>query len=328
MARRRPSSRSMLGAVIVLTLLMLLSTGADSTTNGGHPLRAVVIAVSVIAAAIGAWLLLRREEARYAARLRRQELERALADERLAIARDLHDIVSHGLGLITMRVAVAREVNADNPAALAAALADVEAASRATTLEMRRMVHVLRGDEAPLAPLPSIERVSELVFGARQAGLRVTLSGEDVQAHSEGVSVAVYRIVQEALGNVARHVGPASVDVQLRQEDGTITVVVHDDGGHRQGTAWQGREPGRGLGREPGRQPGRELAGERDAEPHEAGAASRRAPLLEGPTSDGHGLRGLAERVEALGGELRAMQEQGGFTVWARIPDPLGIEMP
>ncbi|WP_125482435.1 ATP-binding protein [Actinobaculum sp. 313] len=218
----------------------------------------------------------------------------------------------------------------------------MEAASRATTLEMRRMVHVLRGDETPLAPLPGIERISELVSGARQAGLRVTFSGEGVHAHSDGVSVAVYRIVQEALGNVARHVGPASVDVRLRQEEGFITVTVHDDGGQRS-TAH--REAGESVGEEDVRR------GAVCEEHEECGAVSRdfrfaqrstRDEALRGghgarrddspwraegePLPGGHGLRGLAERVEALGGDFLTQREQSGLTVWARIPDPVAME--
>ena len=169
----------------------------------------------------------------------------AVAAERLTIARDLHDLVSHGLGLITVRAAVARSVDATSPDRLMAALGDIEQASRATTLELRRMLQVLRSSQSPpLSPAPGAPNWQESITAAERAGLTVEAAGTSVAVNSNGVALAVHRILQEGLANVTRHAGPTKVRIDLTRNGDTLCLTMADEGPV---PGWRAR-PGAGHG--------------------------------------------------------------------------------
>ncbi|WP_208646513.1 sensor histidine kinase [Micromonospora noduli] len=150
--------------------------------------------------------------------------------ERLRIARDLHDIVSHGLGLITVRAAATRHL--PKPAEVEAALTDIEEASRHATAELRRMLTVLREPSAASrrAPVDNLDDLPGIVHTASLAGLRPRLTIEPLGPVSQGVQVAVCKTVREALSNAARYAGPTDVGVRVYR-DGTSVVVTAADTG-------------------------------------------------------------------------------------------------
>ena len=234
-----------------------------TAVTGGHRLAAAVAAVAGFAifpwldyllrhrpapsaaglAGLAAWLLvvlgageavrIRRERAAAAARIAAAEARRRASEERLRMARELHDSLGHYLSLISVQSAVALNLNQQLPDQARAALAAVKQASKEALRELRSVLDILRqdGDPAPRSPAPGLARLGELVAQASAPGL-------DVRAHTEGiprplpfeVEVAGYRIVQEALTNVARHAGPATATVRLTYGQDELTVRVDDDG--------------------------------------------------------------------------------------------------
>jgi signal transduction histidine kinase len=212
--------------------------------------------------------------------LAEQETLRRVAEERLRIAREVHDVVGHGLATITLRAGVADRVAERDPAEVREALRAIRQVSRESLSELSALLGVLRADGAEggpeRSPAPDLQALPRLVEGLREAGLEVELDidqgGESVP---EVVGAAGYRIVQEALTNVARHAGPnAHARVRLARHDGVVEVEVRDDG----------------LGASAALRPGGGLTGMRE-----------RAVLLGG-------------RFEA------GAAPGGGFRVWASLP--------
>jgi signal transduction histidine kinase len=179
---------------------------------------------------------------------REQELQAALvaADERTRIARELHDIVSHSISVVTIQVqAVRRRLGPEN-AAEAADLAQVEATARQALSEMRRLFGVLRaeGEEAALEPQPGLSQLDALVDRARAGGLDVRLVVEgEPRPLPPGIDLAAYRIAQEGLTNALRHSGASEVTVGVRHEPDSLQVQVRDNGRGLQRT----KNPGHGL---------------------------------------------------------------------------------
>jgi signal transduction histidine kinase len=165
----------------------------------------------------------------------REELARlAVAAERLRIARELHDVVAHSMSVIAMHAGSGRLAASRDPAAARKALEVVEQSSRDALAEMRRLVTVLRDadDVGPvLAPAPGLRDVHRLVAEVAAAGVTVDVRTEgDLEAVPDGVSLAAYRIVQEALTNVVRHVGPGRARLSVTVGDGRVVLAVTDDG--------------------------------------------------------------------------------------------------
>ena len=178
---------------------------------------------------------------------REERARAAVADERARIARDLHDALGHMISTSVLQVAVVRRRLGPEQAAERDVLLAVERSGRQAVDELRRMLGMLRTDDgAPLAPLPSLTRVEELVESTRAAGVPVDVRVDgEPRAVPAGVDVAAYRIVQEALTNVLKHAGGASAGVRVRYEDDAVVVTVEDNG---KGAAPRGRsEPGHGL---------------------------------------------------------------------------------
>ncbi|WP_440581951.1 sensor histidine kinase [Streptomyces flavofungini] len=233
------------------------------------------------------------ERAERAERTREEEARRRVAEERLRVARDLHDLLAHSITLIGVQTSVAAHVLAADPdrldrAAVAKALDDVADTCRAARGELRATLEVLRSgtdDGAPEArgPLPGLDGLPDLAEAARTAGARVELTVGPREA-PPAVGAAAYRIVQEALTNAVRHAGPGlTVRVDVTTRDAALTVTVTDDGdGGRQEPA---HAPGFGLiGM---RERARTVGGTLDAGPRTEGGFMVRAVLPLAPAAPG-----------------------------------------
>ena len=234
----RPRPRSLAGLAAAEAGLALVQLAGPNPPDAS-----TWLANSLVVAA--AWLLgdlLRRwrERAeafeRLAAELQRarEELARsAVAEERLRIARELHDVVAHSMSVIAVQSGVGAHVLDTRPEEARRALAAIETVSRSALQELRRMLGVLRdpGAGGELAPAPGLDGLGALVDRLAEAGLtvRVRIEGERPEVPPLA-DLSAYRIVQEALTNVVRHAGPASADVVVRYAANEIDVEVTDDG--------------------------------------------------------------------------------------------------
>ncbi|MFD5317692.1 sensor histidine kinase [Streptomyces sp. NPDC127098] len=223
-------------------------------------------------------------ERQHAARIRQ-----AAIDERLVIARELHDIVAHSMSLIAVRAGVARMVMDSDPAQVAETLGIVETTTRQALHEMRLLVEVLRHEHAvdpALTPTPGLADTAALADQIRSAGVDLRL---DVRGTARPLPAAVdlsaYRIAQEALTNVVRHAGPtrATLRIEYRTED--VVIEVTDSG---------------------------------PSEPHRRKAPGLR-PAAGRAASAGHGLIGMRERAALFDGRLRAGPHGKGFRVQALL---------
>jgi signal transduction histidine kinase len=194
-------------------------------------------------AALAAWLLvllgtaeavrIRRERAAEAVRIKEQETRRQAGEERLRIARELHDALGHHLSLINVQSGVALHLNEELPEQARSSLAAIKQASKEALTELRSVLDILRQEGEPLPPSPTstLARLDDLVSQAMAAGLQVRTELEgQVRAVPFGMDVAAFRIVQEALTNVTRHAGPASATVRVSYGDWDLIVEVDDDG--------------------------------------------------------------------------------------------------
>ncbi|MCU7726146.1 sensor histidine kinase [Actinoplanes sp. KI2] len=178
------------------------------------------------------WLMGRlvRQRRQFAERIADERTARAVAQERLRIARDIHDTVAHSLSMIVMKAGVARHVSAVRPEESATALAVIETAGRDALVEMRRALGLLRADDDPATPTGSEGDLRALAEHAEQVGVRVELALVDHAALPDGVRLAVYRIVQEALTNVIRHARAGRCTVTIEAGPEAVTVEIRDDG--------------------------------------------------------------------------------------------------
>jgi len=194
-------------------------------------------------AALAAWLLvifgaaeivrIRRERVAEAARMHREEALRRAGEERLRIARELHDALGHHLSLISVQSGVALHVNEELPEQARASLTAIRDASKEALTELRSVLEILRqnGETAPRAPGLTLARLDDLVDQSEKAGLRVrTETQGEVRALPFGVDAAAFRVVQESLTNVTRHAGRASATVRIVYGDDDVTVEIEDDG--------------------------------------------------------------------------------------------------
>ncbi|MFD4696822.1 sensor histidine kinase [Streptomyces niveus] len=288
-----PLRAALLGVGIVgLTLTVMLIVNTDKAMEmlrtSGWIVAVLVIGMDVrvyrkyIAAVV--------ERAERAERDREKEAARRVAEERLRIARDLHDLLAHSITLIGVQTSVASHVLNVDPerldrAAIAQALDGISDTCREARSELRTTLEVLRtagtaeGDDGNWAgALPDLAALSGLVEAARTGGAETELS-----VRTEGVRVppvaeaAAYRIVQESLTNAVRHAGPAPrVQVQVETRAGALHVTVTDNGG-----ALAGRKP---------------------------------------PAEPGYGIVGMRERARSVGGTLAAAPHADGFRVTALLP--------
>jgi signal transduction histidine kinase len=201
----------------------------------GFPLAGASAWVAWIAAYVAAVELWRaRRDRREQARTAAAEAERRRgSEERLRIARDLHDVLGHHVSLINVQAGVALYLMDDDPVQARSALTAIKRSSRDLLREMRSTLGVLRGvdEEPPHHPVAGLARLDDLVAATRAAGLPVTveISGEP-RALPPSVDTAAYRIMQEALTNARRHAGPARASVLLTYTEDGITMRIDDDG--------------------------------------------------------------------------------------------------
>lgn len=180
------------------------------------------------------WAVARAVRARrgYIAMSAEQLARQAVSDERLRIARELHDIVAHSLSLITVKAAIANHVADERPEEAQHALRVIEDTSRGTLVEMRRLLGVLRSEHGSpeLAPSPGLAGLPELASRAGLAGVQVDLSVRGEVRLPDGVELSVYRIVQEALTNVVKHAAPARCRVRVDADEHEARIEITDDG--------------------------------------------------------------------------------------------------
>ncbi|GAA0551238.1 histidine kinase [Paractinoplanes ferrugineus] len=170
-----------------------------------------------------------RERRAYAARAARQATELALGEERLRIARDLHDIVAHSMSVIAVRATVADHVADANPQQMRESLQVIAATSREALAELRRALAALR-TEAVVTPAPGLADLGGLIGAARTAGLAVDLDVRGDEVLPDGLELAVFRLVQEALTNVLKHAHATACRVQIDIGPDEVRVEVSDDG--------------------------------------------------------------------------------------------------
>jgi len=250
-AARCPRRDSLAGLVATEVLLGLVWLARPRSIGDGSTL---VLDCLIVAAA---WWLgdgtRRRQEAVVTAQERAAELEqareelarRAVSEERLRIARELHDVVAHSMSIIAVQSGVGVHVLDSQPEEARKALVAVEATSRQALVEMRRLLGVLRRDAEPtgsLAPAPGLAEVETLAADVARTGVRVEVRIEGTPSVlPAGLDLSAYRIVQEALTNVVKHAGPATARVGVRYSPGQVSVEVVDDG---RGTGTGGRDHG------------------------------------------------------------------------------------
>jgi signal transduction histidine kinase len=240
------------------------------------------LAVLVIAAEVAR---LRRERTVETRAARALDARRRASEERLRMARDLHDVIGHNISLINVQAGVGLDLMDTHPEQARAALAAIKAVSKDALDELRTMLGALRqGDEdAPRAPAPGLDRVDELVDLTRAAGIPVTVQtvGE-ARPLPAAVDLAAYRIVQESLTNVARHAGQATATVRLTHGPDRLDVEIRDDG---HAPATNGSFPGSGSGIAGMRQRADALGGRLEAGPRPGGGFVVTAHLpLGGPS--------------------------------------------
>ena len=293
----RATYRYRSGRVTIGTLYFLLGLAFLTDSIGLLRVTAAVF-WPLLLIALGVGMLLRRARRLQVEEDRSGQL--AVAEERVRIARELHDIVAHGVSLMTIQIAAARRVADTKREAANQSLEAAEHTGRQTLSELDSMLAVLRGADASIgaaswpgtgesshsgrqagparSPLPRLGDIPSLVSNLQEAGRSATLATlGDPPAVTPSVEVAIYRVVQEALTNAVRYAGDATIDVQLVYAPHAISVFIDDDG---PGAAAVGRPGG------------------------------------------GHGLVGMSERLATIGGTLEAGPRNPGpgWRVYATVP--------
>jgi signal transduction histidine kinase len=221
------SKRATVGATVVMTPVVV-ANGMDAST----------VTTNAVAFALAWWLGDRsrraNEETDVQRALAAHAASRAAVEERVRIARELHDVVAHAMSVIAVQAGTGRYVIDESPDVAKEALASIEQASRDALLEMRRLLSVLRGEDATdvgLRPAPGLADISTLVAASADAGLQVHL---DVRgkpfALPAGADLCAFRIVQEALTNVRRHAGAQHAWVTISWSPHAVELDVGDDG--------------------------------------------------------------------------------------------------
>ena len=235
----------------------------------------------------------RRERAMEVRRARQLQVHRQADEERLRIARELHDVLAHSISLINVQSGVALHLLDEQPEQARTALAAINDASAEALREVRSVLGVLRGsgEPPPRAPTAGLAGLDDLVSRAEAAGVEVSLdiTGERRPLQAS-IDLAAFRIVQESLTNIIRHAGSAAATVTVSYGASELTVQVDDDGHgldrSGSGSALDADDAGQGMG---------------------------------------SGIVGMRERAAVLGGSLDAGPlPAGGFRVHARLPLSLG----
>ncbi|MCK2142405.1 sensor histidine kinase [Streptomyces sp. WAC00276] len=281
----RPRRIAVTAAVMTLGVQVAFAARLGTGTDGFA--RTVVVLLLALGAA---WMTGHsvRERREHAAALRSQTAAQAVAAERLRIARELHDMIAHSIGVIAIQAGVGRRVIDTQPDEARNALATIEDTSRETLAGLRRTLGALRRTEpgpeaeaAPREPVPGLADLDRLTASTKDAGVHVDVRwlGEQRPLPPD-IDLAAFRIVQEALTNVVRHADAPDCRVTIGYQDGELTIEVADGG---------------------------------------------RGRLT---SSTGYGITGMRERVTLLHGQFTAgPRPEGGFRVAARLPLPEGVHI-
>jgi signal transduction histidine kinase len=254
----------------------------------------VILLVAALAVTTGtaarshrAWVAEAEERARRAEQAKEDEANRRVAEERLRIARELHDAVGHHVALINVQAgALACLLDDENLLQAKESVAHIQRASEEALEDLRLTVGLLREPGAaepgepgkPAEPVPGLDQLEELICSFADAGLRVTrtVTGQ-ARPLPEAVELTAYRVIQESLTNTRKHAGCDAAVVRLGYTPGALSLAVEDEG-----------KPATGSSRQP---------------------------------AGGHGIVGMRERVAALGGRLSAgPRPEGGYRVAAELP--------
>ncbi len=286
------------GLVISYAAILWLPglTGAGNFPSAGLALGVAAWHLTLLSGA--EWYRSRRQRALAVARGREEEALRQATEERLRIARELHDVVAHSLSVINVQANTALHLIDQQPDRARSTLTVINDVSKQALVELRSVLGVLRqvDEELPRSPAPSLERMSELIVRATAAGISVGVSEEGARCSlPANVDLAGYRILQEALTNSARHAPGAQVAVRVAYQPRGLMIQVDDDG----------------------------AAGPGAAPNAAANGSSGHGSTGNGSTDKrtGNGIAGMTERARALGGTLRAGPDPGGgFRVQAWLP--------
>jgi len=282
---------AILAAVVIMVTALALGWISHSQ-DWAHPRPVAIAALCALAIALAdatrnrrAYVAAIEERARRAEASREQDALRRVADERLRIARDLHDVLAHHIAVINVQAGVAGHLLEQRPDQARVALDHVRSAARSVLAEMQAVLTVLRepGDGVdPAEPVPGLGNLEVLLDRFRSLGLSVELVVRGVPAPvPPAVDLVGYRVVQEALTNVRKHAGRAQAEVRVEYQSAAVVIVVTNSGD---------------------------------------GTGTRRA--VAGVTEhSGFGLIGMRERVNSVGGDLRTgPTADGGFVVRATLP--------
>ena len=232
-----------------VALATLIASAAVVTVSVSLQPSSVAVASTWIESELGilvAWLIgrnLRHRRARWAElqaraerleREREEEARRAVTEERLRIARELHDVIAHSMSVIAVQSAVGNHVIDTQPTEARQALAAIEATSRSALTEMRRLLGVLRQEGEPrgsLTPAPGLADLASLVAQVQDAGLKVWINVDGQRGPvPPGIDLSAYRIIQEALTNVIKHAAASSANVTISYRPDSVTVEITDQG--------------------------------------------------------------------------------------------------
>jgi signal transduction histidine kinase len=332
-AATRSRMVAIVGLAASLALLTIQGFILSLTGQGSGP------AIGVALFLIIAWMtgISARQRRAYTARVREQVATAAVTEERLRIARELHDVVAHSMTVVAVQAGFGEYVFEREPEQARTALGNIQHVTREALSDMQRLLGVLRQDgtgqpgdqpdgaapdaaprparQLQLAPAPGLADLERLVSTTAGAGVRVdvTRTGDrrDIPA---GIDQSAFRIVQEALTNVVKHSGASSCRVTVGYEQADLLIEIIDHGGEGQGirdevagAAGQRGVPGGRTG------PATGLAARQPYSASANGAA----------IGTGHGILGMRERVGLSGGEFSAGPLPGrGFRVAARFPLP------
>jgi signal transduction histidine kinase len=282
-------------ADLAVKLLAVAVTGARADSLPDH------LALDALALVLGLYVRARRA---HLGALREREARAAVEEERRRIARELHDVVAHHVSVMTLQAGgLEQRLRGGGDQEASGAAAAIRRTGKEAMAELRRLLGVLRAgpDGGDRQPQPDLDRIEDLVARMRQAGLPVVLRRQGGRPVAAGVSLAAYRIVQEALTNTLRHAGPVATEVAVTVTDDVVQLRVAD-----KGVADKGEESA--LGRRPS---------DSDRQNRRSGRSGRSG------RSAGHGLAGMRERVALLGGTIQAgPRPGGGWLVAAELPDP------
>jgi signal transduction histidine kinase len=282
-AARHPVRRSLWAAGITLTVQLLIIEFHPLLGGSRESTAMVAILTLIITWMVGVVI---RERAAHAAELGQQAAAQAVTNERLRIARELHDMVAHSISVIAIQAGVGSRVMYSQPEEARRALDAIETTSRDTLTGLQRALGELRKaspgpspDAAPMDPTPGLKDVEQLAETVRAAGVKMEVwwLGERRPIRPD-IDLSAFRIIQEAVTNVVRHAGVESCQVKIEYGDDELALEVCDDG---------------------------------------AGKSTVKG--------SGYGIMGMRERVGLLGGRLEASPApEGGFRVAALLPLPAG----